>query len=260
MVIGKYDKCKYIKEEIVYNLLIRKLIYGTIFIMKIKEGYMEYFISESWDKVLGEDGINCAKLSLEKALKDKTFFTPAREDIFNAFKYTPLEDVKVLILGQDPYPDANAAHGLSFSSKYKRRPPSLKHIFEVAAPNHEFTTNTLTGWAKQGVLLLNISLTFDKESTLTNRIKIWKDFIDRVFGAIINRNKPLVVMLWGEKAQKYKSVFENCADNVLVLTASHPSSFSFNKGDEKFIECDHFNKCNKFLKSHNQTEIDWTKL
>ena len=228
--------------------------------MKIKEGYMEYFISESWDKALGKEGITCAKISLEKALKDKTFFTPAREDIFSAFKYTPLEDVKVLILGQDPYPDANAAHGLSFSSKYKRRPPSLKHIFEVAAPNHEFTTNTLTGWAKQGVLLLNISLTFDKESTLTNRIKIWKDFIDRVFGAIINRNKPLVVMLWGEKAQKYKPVFENCADNVLVLTASHPSSFSFNKGDEKFIECDHFNKCNQFLKSHNQAEIDWTKL
>lgn len=221
---------------------------------------MENFISESWDKVLGEDGINCAKIALEKALKDKTFFTPNREDIFNAFKFTPLADVKVLILGQDPYPDPNAAHGLSFSSKYKRRPPSLKHIFEVAAPNHEFPTNTLIGWAKQGVLLLNISLTFDKESTLSNRIKIWKDFIDRIFDAIINRDKPLVVMLWGEKAQKYKPVFENCGENVLVLTASHPSSFSFNKGDEKFIECDHFNKCNKFLKSHNQTEIDWTKL
>lgn len=218
-----------------------------------------YFIDKSWDEAFGADGIACAKEALDKALEGREFFTPARENIFNAFKYTPLEGVKVLILGQDPYPDPNAAHGLSFSSNYKRRPPSLKHIFEVIDKNHDFQTNNLTEWAKQGVLLLNRSLTFDKNSSLTVRNRIWEEFVNRVFEVIFSRDKPLVVMLWGEKAQKSKPIFDGTnSDKILVLTASHPSSFSFNKGDEKFIECDHFRKCNDFLQAHGVTPINWT--
>lgn len=219
----------------------------------------KFSISESWDNILGKSGLELAQNVFNEATKQ--FSTPKKEDIFNAFKYTDFEDVKVLILGQDPYPNPQHAHGLAFSSRAEKCPSSLKNIFKVINKNFETDFNfnkwELTSWAKQGVFLLNTALTFYDDKSQNKNLKLWKPFIDLVLKNLSKRNKPLVVMLWGNKAQERAlSFFEN-KENILVLTSTHPSPLGACKGDNCFIECNHFKACNEYLKQNNLPEINW---
>ncbi len=181
---------------------------------------------------------------------------PPSEDIFNAFHYTPLSEVKVLILGQDPYHEVNQAHGLCFSVLPQNDiPPSLKNIYKELhedlgcyIPNNGY----LEKWAKQGVLLLNTVLTVRAHQANSHKGKGWEQFTDAVIRTVNAQDRPIVYMLWGRPAQTKKAMLDN--PRHLVLTAAHPSPLSAYNG---FFGCRHFSQANAFLKEHGLEEIDW---
>lgn len=212
-------------------------------------------IDESWIK--GGLNLKLIEETLDVIAKKRETkeILPSQNDILNAIKSTTLDNVKILIIGQDPYPSAEHAHGLAFSSLSKKTPASLRNIFkklEQDFPNTKHNSNTLTNWAKQGILLLNTSLTFeDKDSKiLKEHTKLWKPVIDNIYQVLINRKKTLVVFRWGAHAQKSGEIFEN-KENIYVLDTTHPSPLSANRG---FMTSNHFLKCAEILKD---TPIDW---
>lgn len=182
---------------------------------------------------------------------------PPSDDIFNAMHYTPLENVKVVILGQDPYHDDNQAHGLSFSVpvSQKKIPPSLQNIYKelsddlgCSIPNNGY----LKKWADQGVLLLNTVLTVRAHQAFSHRDKGWEEFTDAIIGAVNEQDRPVVFLLWGSPAQKKATMLNN--PKHLVLKAPHPSPLSSYRG---FFGCKHFSKCNQFLIENGVEPIDW---
>lgn len=182
---------------------------------------------------------------------------PPSEDIFNAMHFTPLKDVKVLILGQDPYHEPGQAHGLSFSVLPGKAdtPPSLQNIYKELnsdlgcyIPNNGY----LKKWADQGVLLLNTVLTVRAHAANSHQGRGWEQFTDAIIKAVNQKKEPVVFMLWGRPAQMKKSMLDN--PNHLVLTAPHPSPLSAYRG---FFGCRHFSKCNEFLKNNGLEPIDW---
>ena len=180
---------------------------------------------------------------------------PSQDDVLNAIKLTSLDNAKVLIIGQDPYPSAEHAHGLAFSSLSNKTPASLKNIFKKLKedfPDGVFESNTLTEWSRQGVILLNTSLTFEGKDSklLKEHTKLWEPIIINIFDILIKRNKPLVVMRWGNYAQKVGECFTN-KPNIFPLDTTHPSPFSARNG---FLTCDHFKKCNEIL---GENAISW---
>lgn len=186
---------------------------------------------------------------------------PKKNEIFNAFDGLKSDDVKVLIIGQDPYPDKRGneiAHGLAFSSKSDYCPSSLRKIFaeiEKEFSRCDFKSKDLTCWKEQGVLLLNTALTYSAKQTLNERLKIWKPFVLHITSRLLKRKKPLVIMLWGKKAQNlFKSIENN--DNLLILKSSHPQAQA---KDNTFMSCNHFKECNEFLKSKRCKPIEWWK-
>lgn len=213
-------------------------------------------IDESWIKGgLDIDLINQVLAVIAKKRQTKEIL-PSQEDVLNAIKSTSLDNVKVLIIGQDPYPSSEHAHGLAFSSLSTKTPASLRNIFkklEIDFPNTKHSSNTLTNWTKQGVLLLNTSLTFEDKApkVLKEHTLLWKPVIDNIYQVLINRGKTLVVFRWGAHAQKSGEVFEG-KKNIYVLDTTHPSPLSANRG---FMTSDHFLKCAEILKD---TPIDWT--
>lgn len=181
---------------------------------------------------------------------------PPHQDIFNAFKLTPLDKVKVVILGQDPYHGPNQAHGLSFSvNSGIKTPPSLNNIFkEIKSDvNVSLSDNCLIPWAKQGVLLLNSFLTVVEGKPLSHSKIGWQTFTDTIISHINNVDAPIVYLLWGAPSRKKKDLITN--PKHLVLEAAHPSPLSAHNG---FFGCKHFSKTNEFLKQNNLTEIDWS--
>lgn len=181
---------------------------------------------------------------------------PPGKDIFNAFHLTPLSEVKVVILGQDPYHGDGQAHGLCFSVNHGVAiPPSLVNIYKelqmdlgCQIPNH----GDLTAWAKQGVLLLNTVLTVRAHQAFSHRGHGWEEFTDAAIRALDAQNRPMVFMLWGKPAREKKRLLTNPAH--LILEAAHPSPLSASKG---FFGCRHFSQCNAFLTAHGLTPIDW---
>lgn len=181
---------------------------------------------------------------------------PPAEDIFNAFHFTPLSKVKVLILGQDPYHNVNQAHGLSFSVKPGEDiPPSLQNIYKELnedlncyIPNNGY----LEKWAKEGVLLLNTVLTVRAHQANSHQGKGWEQFTDAVINAVNAQDRPIVYMLWGKPAQSKASMLTN--PKHLILKAPHPSPLSAYRG---FFGCKHFSQANEFLKEHGVEPIDW---
>ena len=182
---------------------------------------------------------------------------PPSEDIFNALHFTPLKDVKVLILGQDPYHEPGQAHGLSFSVLPGKAdtPPSLQNIYKELnddlgcyIPNNGY----LKKWADQGVLLLNTVLTVRAHAANSHQGKGWEQFTDAIIQAVNKKDEPVVYMLWGRPAQMKRSMLNN--PNHLVLTAPHPSPLSAYRG---FFGCKHFSKANEFLKANGLEPIDW---
>ncbi|MBL7765356.1 MAG: uracil-DNA glycosylase [Chitinophagaceae bacterium] len=181
---------------------------------------------------------------------------PAGQDIFNAFYYTPFHQVKVLLLGQDPYHGPGQAHGLCFSVLNGiKPPPSLVNIFKelqddlrIPVPVH----GELTTWAKQGVMMLNTSLTVEAQMPMSHAKIGWEEFTDAVIQKLSNEKHGIVFLLWGKFAQSKSSLIDS--SKHLILTAAHPSPFSAYNG---FFGCRHFSKTNAWLKSQGHKEIEW---
>lgn len=190
-----------------------------------------------------------------KEYNSRTVFPPS-DEIFSAFHLTPLKDVKVVILGQDPYHNDGQAHGLSFSVKPGVDiPPSLANIYQelhtdcgCEIPNHGY----LVDWAKQGVLMLNTVLTVRAHEANSHRGMGWEQFTDAAIRAINEQDRAIVYLLWGKPAQTKQSMITN--PKHLVLTAPHPSPLSAYRG---FFGCKHFSKANAFLEEHGMEPIDW---
>ena len=187
----------------------------------------------------------------------KTTVYPPAEDIFNAFHFTPLGKVKVLLLGQDPYHNVNQAHGLSFSvlPEQKEIPPSLQNIYKELhddlgcyIPNNGY----LKKWADQGVLLLNTVLTVRAHQANSHQGRGWEEFTDSIIRAVNEQDRPIVYLLWGRPAQMKKSMLNN--PKHLILTAPHPSPLSAYRG---FFGCKHFSQTNEFLRKNGVEPIDW---
>lgn len=180
---------------------------------------------------------------------------PDSEDIFNAFHYTPLHNVKVVILGQDPYHDVGQAHGLCFSVKQGVAvPPSLCNIYKELKsdlgcyiPNNGY----LKKWADQGVMLLNTALTVRAHEANSHKDIGWEKFTDAAIRILNEQDRPIVYLLWGRFAQMKKKMLNN--PKHLILEAAHPSPLSV----KKFYGCKHFSKANEFLKEHGLEPIDW---
>ncbi len=187
--------------------------------------------------------------------KSRQIFPPMK-DIFNALHYTDLENVKVLIIGQDPYHDLNQAHGLAFSVlPGQKTPPSLQNIYKelhedlgCTIPNHGY----LKAWADQGVLLLNTVLTVRAHEANSHKGQGWERFTDAVIQIINAEDMPIVVFLWGKPAQMKEGMLNN--PHHLVLKAPHPSPLSAYRG---FFGSHCFSQCNDFLKGHGVHPIDW---
>lgn len=181
---------------------------------------------------------------------------PPSDEIFTAFEYTPLNNVKVVIIGQDPYHEPGQAHGLSFSVKPGiATPPSLVNIYKELSddlglyiPNNGY----LEKWAKQGVLLLNNVLTVQAHNANSHKDFGWEKFTDAVIEILNQQDQPIVFLLWGKPAQTKCAKLNN--KNHLILTAPHPSPLSAYRG---FFGCKHFSKANEFLIKNGLSPIDW---
>ena len=194
------------------------------------------------------------KTVMEEYRTKKIF--PPPQDMFNAFSFTPLEKVKVVILGQDPYHNDGQANGLCFSVKKDVEiPPSLVNIYKELhtdcgcyIPNN----GCLEKWADQGVLLLNTVLTVRAHQANSHRGIGWEEFTDAVIRILNEQDRPIVYLLWGRPAQRKQEMLHN--PKQLVLTAAHPSPLSAYKG---FFGCRHFSQTNQFLEQNHLTPIDW---
>ncbi|WJG11324.1 uracil-DNA glycosylase [Aliiglaciecola sp. LCG003] len=187
----------------------------------------------------------------------KVIFPPA-DAVFNAFDSTPFEQVKVVIIGQDPYHGSGQAHGLSFSVKNGVKiPPSLRNIFkELETDIAGFSTPThgnLQGWAQQGVLLLNTVLTVEQGKAHSHARYGWEDFTAHVIQRLSQHRQNLVFMLWGSHAQKKGQIIDQKKHHI--LTAPHPSPLSAHRG---FLGCQHFSKTNRLLLAQGDTPVDWS--
>ncbi len=192
---------------------------------------------------------------VQEEYSTRLIFPPA-DDIFNAFDFTPLSEVKVVILGQDPYHGDGQAHGLSFSVKPGVKiPPSLVNIYKELQsdvgcyiPNNGY----LEKWARQGVLLLNTVLTVCAHQANSHRGIGWEEFTDAAIRILNEQDRPIVYLLWGRPAQSKKSMLHN--PKHLILTAPHPSPLSAHNG---FFGCKHFSQANEFLEKNGLKPIDW---
>lgn len=216
-------------------------------------------IGNKWDLILQdefkkeyfENLMNFVK----KEYKTKTIY-PKQNEVFNAFRYTDFDNVKVVILGQDPYHGPNQAEGLSFSvSNEVLKPPSLKNIFKelesdmkIPYPEH----NSLKKWAKEGVLLLNAVLTVEEHKPTSHKDRGWEIFTDDIIKILNERNTPTVFILWGAYARSKRELITN--PKHLIIESAHPSPFSARNG---FFGSKPFSKTNEFLKKNNIKEIDW---
>lgn len=191
-----------------------------------------------------------------RAEYSSTQIFPPADDIFNAFHFTPLSEVKVVILGQDPYHNVGQAHGLCFSVKPGQDiPPSLVNIYKelhddlgCPIPNNGY----LTKWAQQGVLMLNTVLTVRAHMANSHRGKGWEEFTDAAIRALNKQDRPIVFILWGSPAQQKKKMLDN--PKHLILEAPHPSPLSAYRG---FFGSKPFSKTNTFLEQHGMAAIDW---
>jgi uracil-DNA glycosylase len=221
----------------------------------------EIALHDSWKAPLLPEFTSDYMLALKSFLvaekaAGKTIY-PKGSEWFRALDLTPLEKVRVVILGQDPYHGPGQAHGLCFSVKPGvRPPPSLLNIYKelesdlgLPRPRHGF----LEHWAEQGVLLLNSVLTVEMAKAASHSQKGWERFTDAVIRLVNDKTEPVVFMLWGSYAQK-KGAFLDTARH-LVLKAAHPSPLSAHNG---FLGCRHFSQCNAFLTSRGLQPIDWS--
>ena len=215
----------------------------------------------SWLEHLKEEFQKDYMLNLKKKLLElknkKIIFYPQGDKIFNAFNLTPLNNIKVVILGQDPYHGPNQAHGLCFSVPQSvKPPPSLVNIFKElesdTGKKRNYHDGNLEHWARQGVFLLNTTLTVEKSKPLSHRDYGWSEFTDRVISLISNELDNIVFILWGSFAQSKKQLIDS--NKHLILTAPHPSPLSAHRG---FFGSKPFSKTNNFLHSKQIDMVNW---
>lgn len=220
---------------------------------------MDVKIESSWKEILQDEFekpyFSILTSFVKKEYSEQRIFPPAKL-IFNAFDLCPFKQIKVVILGQDPYHGYGQAHGLCFSvNEGIQFPPSLVNIFKEiqrdlgkAIPQ----SGNLEHWARQGVFLLNATLTVREGQAGSHQNKGWEEFTDRVIKEISDRKEHVVFMLWGSYAQKKGAVID--PKKHLILKTSHPSPLSVYRG---FDGCGHFRAANEYLQSKGKTEIDW---
>ena len=215
----------------------------------------------SWLEHLKEEFQKDYMLNLKKKLLElknkKIIFYPQGDKIFNAFNLTPLNNVKVVILGQDPYHGPNQAHGLCFSVPQSvKPPPSLVNIFKElesdTGKKRNYHDGNLEHWARQGVFLLNTTLTVEKSKPLSHRDYGWSEFTDRVISLISDKLENIVFILWGSFAHSKKQLIDS--GSHLILTAPHPSPLSAHRG---FFGSKPFSKTNNFLHSKQIDMVNW---
>jgi len=213
----------------------------------------------SWQEIIKVELVKPYFTELEQALKkevEEHVIYPPKPLIFKAFELTRATDIKVVVLGQDPYFNPDQANGLAFSvNRGQAIPKSLKNIYQelssdmgMGIPNH----GDLTYWAKQGVLLLNTVLTVRKGEPNSHRYLGWERFTDQVIRSLSLEGKPKVFLLWGNESRKKRSLIDG--KRHLVLEAPHPSPLSAYRG---FFGCRHFSRANQFLIEQGRTPIDW---
>lgn len=216
-------------------------------------------IGNDWDELLrdefSQDYYKKIRFFLKQEYETHTIYPP-KDDIFNALRYTAYQQVKVVLLGQDPYHGQGQAHGLCFSVQPGVKvPPSLQNMFKELHTDLGLpipASGTLTKWAQQGVLLLNTVLTVREGAPNSHKNLGWTTFTDHVISHLNDRETPLVFLLWGKNARDKKGLISN--PKHCILEAPHPSPLSAYNG---FFGCKHFSKANAFLKKTNQTLVDW---
>lgn len=218
-------------------------------------------IEESWKEVLFNEFQkdyfkNLKQFLLKEKSENKTIYPP-NNLIFNAFNKTPFNNVKVVILGQDPYHGAGQAHGLCFSvPEGIKIPPSLRNIYKELSTDVDFKipiSGNLIKWAKQGVLLINATLTVRDSEAGSHQKKGWETFTDSVIKIISEKKENVVFVLWGNYAQSKEKLIDN--NKHLIIKSVHPSPLSATRG---FFGSKPFSKTNEYLKKNNINEIDWS--
>ncbi len=219
-------------------------------------------LGNDWDILLKDEFRKDYYLALREFLKSEYStrrIYPPMNDIYNALRYTSLADTKAVILGQDPYHGFGQAHGLCFSVKEGiPHPPSLKNIFKELENEIGMKpplSGELVGWAKQGVLLLNTTLTVREAAPQSHKGKGWEILTDKIISLVNEKETPTVFMLWGGNARAKKALITN--SRHLVLECAHPSPLSAFSG---FFGCGHFTKANEFLCRSGISPIDWRKV
>lgn len=220
-------------------------------------------LESGWKNLLGDVFDQEFMINLRQFLKNeidsKRYFYPSAKLLFNAFDACPYERVKLVILGQDPYHGDGQANGMSFSvARNMPIPPSLKNIYKelhddigMNIPHH----GDLTGWAKQGVLLLNTVLSVRANTPMSHRDQGWEEFTDHVIRQLNTHKENLVFLLWGSHAQSKASLLDD--NKHCLLKSTHPSPLSAHRG---FLGCRHFSQANDYLTQHGITPIDWGDL
>lgn len=224
-------------------------------------------ISSEWDEILKDAFSSPTYIKLREFLKEEysnKVIYPTMFNIFNSMKITAFKDIKVVIIGQDPYHEPGQAMGLSFSvPKGEKIPPSLVNIFKEIAFEYKDsespfkipTSGDLTGWAKQGVLLLNAVLTVREHLANSHKGKGWENFTDNIIKTISEKKNNVVFLLWGANARSKKVLINT--NKHCVLESAHPSPLSAYNG---FFGNGHFIKTNKYLMAHNLAPIKWSDL
>jgi len=217
-------------------------------------------INKKWDEILAEemkkDYFKKLGIFVKNEYRTKTVFPPY-QNIFDALRFTDYDEVKVVILGQDPYHNYNQAHGLSFSVLCKDLPPSLKNIYKEMEDDLHVKVNQdgdLSYLSEQGVLLLNTILTVRHSSPLSHQNKGWEILTDRVIELLNKQDRPIVFVLWGSNAKSKRVMLNN--PKHLVISSVHPSPLSAYNG---FFGSKPFSKINQFLIQNNETPIQWVK-
>lgn len=216
-------------------------------------------LGNDWDEVIGEEFGKDYYLALREFLKSEyssRAVCPGMYDIFNALRATPFSAVKAVIIGQDPYHGEGQAHGLCFSVRDGvEKPPSLLNILKelgddlgIAPP----PSGDLSGWAREGVLLLNTTLTVRLHAPMSHKGHGWEQFTDAVISALNKKTTPVVFLLWGSHAQSKRLLIKNPLH--IALMAPHPSPLSAYRG---FFGCRHFSKANEYLSAHGVAPIRW---
>jgi len=220
---------------------------------------MKNLIPEDWRKILEDEIESDYFRDLEKFLErewEKETVFPPKNQIFSALKLTPYSEVKVLVLGQDPYHDENQAHGLAFSVQNGvKLPPSLRNIYKELESDLDISpsrSGNLESWAKQGLLLINTVLTVRAHQANSHAGRGWEIFTDAIIKKLNNKTEPVIFLLWGGNAAKKVPLIDS--EKHIIITSPHPSPLSAYRG---FFGSKPFSQINQILKESNNSQIDW---